>query len=301
MKIFVDTAELNEIKEANSWGILDGVTTNPSLIKKAVKKRKNIDMEEYIKEICGAVDGPVSLEVIGLTRDEMVAQGELLYKKFNPVNDNVIVKIPINTSSPNSNVEEYEGLKALKDLSSKGIPTNTTLIMKPEQALLAAKAGTQYVSPFAGRIDDFIRNNVGLTRGDDYPKSTYHDADWLRHASYLKLKPRYEDLEGEDLAGIYFDEEVNRVKESISDEGVYSGAAAVSSIKQIFSNYEFNTAVLAASLRNSRQVREVAEAGADVSTIPFHVLEEMIDHYKTEQGVISFSEDVVAEYEGIFE
>lgn len=300
MKIFVDTAELDEIKEANSWGILDGVTTNPSLIKKAVKERENIDMEEYIKEICRAVDGPVSLEVIGLTREEMVDQGELLYEKFNPVNDNVVVKIPINTSSPGTSAGKYEGLKALKDLSSKGIPTNTTLIMKPEQALLAAKAGTQYVSPFAGRIDDFIRNNVGLTRGKDYPKSAYHNADWLRHASYLNLKPRYEELEGDNLAGIYFDEEVNRVKESISDEGIYTGAAAVSSINQVFSNYDFDTAVLAASLRNSRQVREVAEAGADVSTIPFHVLEEMIDHYKTEQGVINFSEDVVEEYEGIF-
>ena len=301
MDIFVDTAELDEIKKANSWGVLDGVTTNPSLIKKAVQKRENIDMENYIKEICETVDGPVSLEVIGITRKEMVAQGELLYEKFNSVNDNVVVKIPINTSSPESNVGQYEGLKALKDLSSKGIPTNTTLIMKPEQALLAAKAGTQYVSPFAGRIDDFIRNNVGLTRGEDYPKSAYHDADWLREASYLKLKPRYEELEGEGLAGIYFDEEVNRVKESLSDEGIYTGAAAVSSIKRIFSNYEFDTAVLAASLRNSRQVREVAEAGADVSTIPFHVLEEMMGHYKTEQGIISFSEDVVEEYEGIFD
>ena len=301
MKIFVDTAELDEIKEANSWGVLDGVTTNPSLIKKAVKKRENIDMEEYIKEICNAVDGPVSLEVIGLTREEMVDQGEMLYDKFNPVNDNVVVKIPINTSSPEStNVDQYEGLKALRDLSSKGIPTNTTLIMKPEQALLAAKAGTQYVSPFAGRIDDFIRSNVGLTRGEDYPKSAYHDADWMRQASYLKLKPRYDDLEGKDLPGIYFDEEVNRVKESVSDEGVYSGVTVVSSIKRIFSNYGFDTSVLAASLRNSRQVREVAEVGADVSTIPFHVLEEMIDHYKTEQGIVSFSSDVVEEYEGIF-
>ncbi|MCF7890215.1 transaldolase [Candidatus Bipolaricaulota bacterium] len=300
MKIFVDTAEIDEIKEANSWGILDGVTTNPSLIKKAVKKRENINMEDYIKEICKAVDGPVSLEVIGSNRDEMVAQAELLYDKFNPVNNNVVVKVPINTSSPETTAGKYEGLKALKDLSSKGIPTNTTLIMKPAQALLAAKAGTQYVSPFAGRIDDFIRNNVGLTRGEDYPKSAYHDGDWIRHASYLKLKPRYENLEGDDLAGIYFDEEVNKVKESISDEGIYTGAAVVSSINRIFSNYELDTAVLAASLRNSRQVREVAEAGADVSTIPFHVLEEMIDHYKTEQGVINFSEDVVPEYEGIF-
>ena len=300
MEIFVDTAELDEIKEANSWGILDGVTTNPSLIKKAVRKREDIDMEGYIKEICRAVEGPVSLEVIGLTRDEMVAQGELLYEKFNPVNDNVVVKIPINTSSPESDVGQYEGLKALKELASKGIPTNTTLIMKPEQALLAAKAGTQYVSPFAGRIDDFIRNNVGLTRGEDYPKSAYHDSDWLRQASYLRLKPRYDDLEGDELPEIYFDDEVTEVKGSISDEGIFTGAAAVSSINRIFTNYGFDTSVLAASLRNPRQVREVAEVGADVATIPFKVLEEMLGHHKTEQGIISFSEDVVEEYEGIF-
>ena len=300
MKIFVDTAEIDEIKEANSWGILDGVTTNPSLIKKAVKRRENIDMEEYIKEICGAVDGPVSLEVIGLTREKMVAQAELLYEKFNPVNDNVVVKIPINTSSPESSSDDYEGLKALKDLASMGIPTNTTLIMKPEQALLAAKAGTQYVSPFAGRIDDYIRSNVGLTRGEDYPKGAYHDADWLQHASYLKLKPHYEELEGEHLSEVYTDEEVSEMRGSVSDEGVYSGAAAVSSIIQIFSNYDFDTEVLAASLRNSRQVREVAEAGTDVATIPFQVLEEMIGHHKTEKGIISFSADVVEEYESIF-
>ncbi|MFB6291510.1 MAG: transaldolase family protein [Candidatus Bipolaricaulia bacterium] len=300
MKIFVDTAELDEIKEANSWGILDGVTTNPSLIKKAVTKRQDIEMEGYIKKICRAVDGPVSLEVIGLTRDEMVAQGELLYEKFNPVNGNVVVKIPINTSTRENSAGEYEGLKALKKLSSKGIPTNTTLIMKPEQALMAAKAGTQYVSPFAGRIDDFIRTNVGLTRGEDYPKGDYHDAEWLRHASYLNLKPRYEELEGDDLAEIYFDEKINKIKDSISDEGIFTGASAVSSIRQIFSNYKFDTEILAASIRNSRQVREVAEAGADVATIPFKVLREMLGHYKTEQGIISFSEDVVEKYEAIF-
>ena len=301
MKIFVDTAELDEIKEAYSWGILDGVTTNPSLIKKAVESRKNVDMEKYIGDICRAVDGPVSLEVIGLTAEEMIRQGELLYDRFNSVNDNVVVKIPINTSSGESAAGKYEGLKALSELSSKGIPTNTTLIMKPEQALLAAKAGTQYVSPFAGRIDDYIRTNIGLDRGEDYSKSAYHDSEWLQHASYLNLKPRYEDLEGEDLAKIYSDPEITTVRGSVSDEGIFSGAAAVASIKQIFRNYGFDTEVLAASLRNSHQVREVAEAGTDVATIPFHVLEEMVGHYKTERGIVSFSEDVVKEYEEIFE
>jgi len=300
MRIFVDTAELDEIKEANSWGILDGVTTNPSLIKKAVENRQDVDMREYIGEICKTVAGPISLEVIGLTAEEMVDQGQFLYEEFNPVNDNVVVKIPVNTNSAESSGGDYEGLKALNELSERGIPTNTTLIMKPEQALLAAKAGTQYVSPFAGRIDDFIRSKVGLTRGEDYPKSAYHDSDWLRHSSYLHLKPQYEYLEGEDLDEVLSDDEVAEVREKTNDAGISSGAEAVASIKQIFSNYEFETEVLAASLRNSRQVREVAEAGADVATIPFQVLQEMLGHHKTEQGIIGFSEDVVAEYEGLF-
>ncbi|MCF7876623.1 transaldolase [Candidatus Bipolaricaulota bacterium] len=300
MKVFVDTAELDEIKEANSWGILDGVTTNPSLIKKAVENRSNVDMKEYIREICRTVEGPISLEVIGLTAEGMVEQAEFLYEEFNPVNDNVVVKIPVNTNSSRSSSGDYEGLKALNKLSGEGIPTNTTLIMKPEQALLAAKAGTQYVSPFAGRIDDFIRSKVGLTRGEDYPKSAYHDSDWLKHSSYINLKDRYDYLEGDDLEDIFSDEEVAEVREKISDAGISSGAEVVASIKQIFSNYDYETEVLAASLRNSRQVREVAEAGTDVATIPFKVMGEMISHHKTEQGIISFSEDVVDEYEGLF-
>ncbi|MBS3812641.1 transaldolase, partial [Candidatus Bipolaricaulota bacterium] len=156
MKIFIDTAELTEIKEAYSWGIVDGVTTNPSLIKKAVDARDRVNLEEYIEEILRTVDGPVSLEVIGLTSDDMIEEGKYLYDKFNSVNDNVVIKIPINTSTEGGESENYAGLKAISELSSQGIPVNTTLIMKPEQALLAAKAGAHYVSPFAGRIDDYI-------------------------------------------------------------------------------------------------------------------------------------------------
>jgi len=300
MKVFVDTAKLDEIREAESWGILDGVTTNPSLIKAAVQERDSIDIEEYIKEICRTVDGPVSLEVIGLQSDEMVDQARTLYEKFNPVNDNVVVKIPVNTNSQVSSSGDYEGLKAIKKLAEEGIPTNTTLVMKPEQALLAAKAGTQYVSPFAGRIDDYIRTKVGLDRGEDYPKGAYHDSDWLQHAAYLNLSPHYGDLEGDELGEIYSDEKVQEAREKVTDGGIPSGAGVVSSIKAIFSNYNFDTEVLAASLRNSRQVREVAEAGADVATIPFKVLGQMVNHHKTEEGVVSFSEDVVEEYENIF-
>lgn len=300
MQIFVDTAKLDEIKEAESWGILDGVTTNPSLIKAAVQERDNIDIEEYIKEICRTVDGPVSLEVIGLQSEEMLDQARTLYEKFNPVNDNVVVKIPVNTNSEVSSSGDYEGLKAIKELAEEGIPTNTTLVMKPEQALLAAKAGTQYVSPFAGRIDDYIRTKIGLSRGDDYPKGAYHDSDWLQQASYLNLSPHYGDLEGGKLGEVYSDEKVQETREKVTDSGIQSGAGVVSSIKAVFSNYDFGTEVLAASLRNSRQVREVAEAGADVATIPFKVLGEMVNHHKTEEGVVSFSEDVVEEYENIF-
>lgn len=301
MKIFVDTAQINEIQETNSWGILDGVTTNPSLIKKAVESRENVDIKDYIGQICETVDGPISLEVIGLTAEKMVKQAELLYDTFNQINDNVVIKIPINTKHPNSPGDDYEGLKAIRSLVTKGIPTNTTLVMKPGQALLAAKAGTQYVSPFAGRIDDFIRNNIGLTRGEDYGKGAYQDSAWLQHSSYLHLKPHYEDLEGRTLDDLYTDKVVNEAREKVTDDGIPSGAAAVASIKQIFENYNLDTKVLAASLRNARQVREIAEAGADVATIPFKVLKEMVTHRKTQEGIINFSADVVPKYRELFE
>ena len=300
MKIFVDTAEITEIREAFSWGIVDGVTTNPSLIKQAVEARDKVELEEYIREICRAVNGPVSLEVIGLSSESMIEEGKLLYEKFNRISDNVVIKIPISTNTKEESNGNYEGLKAIKALSESGIPINTTLIMKPEQALLAAKAGADFVSPFAGRIDDFIRSKVGLTRGEDYAKGDYHDAELLAKAHEIGTLPRHRYLTGKSLDKIYFDEEILESKNSIQDKGIKSGVALVRSIKQIFENYNFETEVLAASMRNSRQVREVAEAGADIATIPFKVIEEMIGHYKTESGIQSFSEDVVPEYEGIF-
>ncbi len=301
MKIFIDTAELTEIKEAYSWGIVDGVTTNPSLIKKAVDARDEIHLEEYIEEILRTVDGPVSLEVIGLRAEEMIEEGVFLYERFNPVNDNVVVKIPINTRTKDGQSKKYDGLKAIKKLSSAGIPVNTTLIMKPEQALLAAKAGAAYVSPFAGRIDDYIRSNVGLVRGEDYDKGAHHDPSLMDEAIVLAKRPFEDGLFGETLEEIYSDERLKDLRSSARDEGIRSGAEAVRSIKNIFDNYDFDTEVLAASMRNSRQVREVAEAGAEVATLPFTVIEEMLGHYKTEKGILAFSEDVVPEYKGIFE
>lgn len=140
MKIFIDTANINEIKEANTWGIIDGVTTNPSLIAKEGR-----DLQEVINEICSIVDGPISAEVISLECDKMVEEAMELVK----LHKNIVIKIPMC----------IEGLKAVKILTEKGIKTNVTLIFSSQQALLAAKAGATYVSPFVGRLDDI--GNIG--------------------------------------------------------------------------------------------------------------------------------------------
>lgn len=141
MKFFIDTADINEIKEANSLGMVDGVTTNPSLIAKTGRK-----FQDVIQDICKEVDGPISLEVIGLDAPTMLKEARELAK----INKNVVVKIPITP----------EGLKATKQLAAEGIHVNMTLIFSPSQALLAAKAGARYVSPFVGRLDDI--SHVGM-------------------------------------------------------------------------------------------------------------------------------------------
>lgn len=143
MKIFIDTANINEIKEANTWGIIDGVTTNPSLIAKEGR-----DLQEVINEICSIVDGPISAEVISLECDKMVEEAMELIK----LHKNIVIKIPMC----------IEGLKAVKILTEKGIKTNVTLIFSSQQALLAAKAGATYVSPFVGRLDDIGAIGVEL-------------------------------------------------------------------------------------------------------------------------------------------
>ncbi|GAA0090971.1 fructose-6-phosphate aldolase [Paraclostridium bifermentans] len=143
MKIFIDTANIDEIKEANTWGIIDGVTTNPSLIAKEGR-----DLQEVINEICSIVDGPISAEVISLECDTMVEEAMELVK----LHKNIVIKIPMC----------IEGLKAVKILTEKGIKTNVTLIFSSQQALLAAKAGATYVSPFIGRLDDIGAIGVEL-------------------------------------------------------------------------------------------------------------------------------------------
>jgi transaldolase len=141
MKIFLDTANVDSIKEANSWGIIDGVTTNPTLIAKEGR-----DFREVVKEICGIVDGPISAEVVSMNAEEMVPEAQELAK----IHKNIVIKVPLMP----------EGLKTIKQLNELDIKTNATLVFSANQALLAAKAGATFVSPFIGRLDDI--GHVGM-------------------------------------------------------------------------------------------------------------------------------------------
>ncbi|MCK4637508.1 MAG: transaldolase [Methanomicrobia archaeon] len=295
MKIFIDTAKLEEIKEANSWGIIDGVTTNPSLIKKTVDSLdKNVSIEKYIEQICREVDGPVSLEVKSQGAQKMIEEAKKLYDLFNHVNDNVVIKIPVNTAMEDDQ-ENYEGIKAIKILEERGIPTNATLIMSPNQAWLAAKAGAAYVSPFLGRIDDYIRNNMGLKAGEDFDKESYFDEDLLERIRSEKAREIIKGDIKEDIGRIYLNEGLT----SLSAE-VKSGVDVVRKIKRIFENYQFKTEIIAASIRNARQAMEVAEIGAEISTIPFDIITQMIKHYKTQEGMKNFTKDIIPEYDALF-
>ncbi len=275
MKIFVDTAKLDEIKEAYSWGILDGVTTNPTLIKKAVdlpkRRGEKVNIENYIRMILKTVgeNCPVSLEVVGLTYEDMLREARKLYEKFNRVANNVVIKIPANPSTEKGSGKDYDGLRCIKQLAEEGVPVNTTLVMTISQALLAAKAGAAYVSPFIGRIDDYLRKKAGIK----FEKGDYYEAEGIS-------------IEGSE--------------EKLNDNGIVSGVDLLRKIVDIFRKYGLKTKIIAASVRNARQVREIAETGVDIATIPFNVIQEMITHPKTTEGVIRFSEDTVPEYRKLF-
>ncbi|HEX9912497.1 MAG TPA: fructose-6-phosphate aldolase [candidate division Zixibacteria bacterium] len=208
MKIFLDTANFEEIKEAASWGILDGVTTNPTLLSKEKE-----DYKTLLKKICEVVDGPISAEVVSLDPEGMVKEAEELVK----IGRNIVIKVPISR----------DGLKAIRMLSDKGIKTNCTLIFAPIQALLAAKAGASFVSPFVGRLDD---------------------------ASHL-------------------------------------GMELVGQIVKIFDNYVVDTEIIVASIRNPLHVVEAAIMGADISTMPFKVLQQLVKHPLTDVGIKNFLAD----------
>lgn len=269
MKIFIDSADLDEIKQAYAWGIVDGVTTNPSLLKKAVEKRKKegqkINLKKYISQICRVAKGsPVSLEVTELDAEGMIKQAITLYKTFNKVAKNVCIKVPINPAFKDDDQTHFDGIKVIKTLTKLKIRTNATLIFTPEQALLAAKAGATYISPFVGRVDDDLRSKAKLkfNKTDHYPVWGKCNKDKLIH-----------------------------------DNGIVSGIDLVESCIRIFKNYNIKTKVLAASLRNTRQVREAAIVGSDIATLPLFVIQDMLKHYQTYDGMKGFTKDKIEEYE----
>lgn len=273
MKIYIDTADINEIREATSWGIVSGITTNPSLIKKAFEKQKKHypKMDEYIERIFEEAEGkPVSLEVIGTNLEEMIEQGKILNEKFGGEDNHLVVKIPINPAFDGREGAKHDGLKAIKELDHYDIDVNATLTMTPEQGLLAAEAGARYVSPFAGRIDDLLKEKPYKKLAD---KNTYFPAEGYKPGKSV---------------------------ESINDNGIVSGVNLVGETVEMVKKYD-NTEVIAASIRNPRQAREVALAEADIATIPFKVLDGMLYHEKTEGGMKKFDEDVVPEYAALFE
>ena len=212
MRFFIDTANIEEIKEANELGVICGVTTNPSLIAKEGR-----DFIEVVKEISTIVDGPISAEVISLDHKGMVEEADKLSK----IHKNIVIKLPMT----------LEGLKATKILSQKGIKTNVTLIFSATQALLAARAGATYVSPFLGRLDDIGKEGITLI---------------------------------EDIA-------------------------------EIFAIHHIDTEIISASVRNPIHVLQCAKAGADIATIPYNVIVQMINHPLTTADIEKFLKD----YEGM--
>jgi transaldolase len=209
MKFFIDTANLDEIREANEMGLIDGVTTNPSLI----AKEGNVDFEQHIAAICEMVTGDVSVEVTSLESAGMLEEG----RKFAKIAPNVVIKCPLT----------LEGLKATRTFRDEGTKVNVTLCFSAAQAILAAKAGATYISPFIGRLDDIAQDGMQLIRD----------------------------------------------------------------IVQIYDNYGFATEVLAASIRHPVHIVDSALAGADVATIPFKVIQQLVKHPLTDKGLDTFVND----------
>jgi len=202
MKIFIDTANLDQIKEINSWGILDGVTTNPTLVAK-----EGCDFETRVRDICQVVDGPISAEAVSMEADGMIKEARQLSK----IHKNIIVKIPMTS----------EGLKAVKVLSKEGIKTNVTLVFSPNQALLAAKAGATYVSPFVGRLDDISHDGMALVRDivtifRNYGFKTQVIAASMRHPVHVTEAA----LAGAHVATIPYDVLKKMLKHNLTDEGI---------------------------------------------------------------------------------
>jgi transaldolase len=202
MKFFIDTANIDEIKEANSMGMVDGVTTNPSLIAKEGR-----DFEEIIKEICEIVDGPISAEVISIDAEGMVKEARELSK----IHDNIVVKIPL----------LVDGLKATRILAEEGIKTNVTLVFSPLQALMAAKAGATYVSPFIGRLDDISQEGLLLVEQIVEIYSNYaYDTEIIVASIRNPLHVLESALMGADIATIPFNVLSKLAAHPLTDKGL---------------------------------------------------------------------------------
>lgn len=202
MKFFIDTANVDEIREANDMGMVDGVTTNPSLIAKEGREFK-----EIITEICGIVDGPISAEVISLDTEGMVREA----RELSAIHKNIVVKIPMTT----------DGLKAVQILSKEGIGTNVTLVFSPLQALMAAKAGATYVSPFVGRLDDLSQDGLQLveqivTIYDNYGYDTEVIVASVRHPMHVLESA----MMGADIATIPFAVIKKLAAHPLTDKGI---------------------------------------------------------------------------------
>lgn len=202
MRFFLDTAEVDQIRKAAYWGVISGVTTNPTLVAKS-----NQDLESVIAEICDIVDGPVSAEAVSLDADGMVREG----RELAAIHDNVVVKIPMTT----------EGMAATRRLSDEGIDVNVTLVFSPQQALLAAAAGAAYVSPFIGRLDDIGEDGIGLVRDiaeafalQDIPVEII--AASIRHPRHVIDSA----LAGADIATVPFDVLEKCFRHPLTDSGI---------------------------------------------------------------------------------
>ncbi len=202
MKIFIDSANINEIREAASWGVIDGVTTNPTLV-----AREGRDFIELIKEICKIVDGPISAEAVAVKSDAIIEEAIILSK----IHKNIVVKIPL----------MKEGLKAVKVLAGEGIKTNVTLCFSPTQALLAAKAGANFISPFVGRLDDIAQKGMDLIKDirtiyDNYKFNTEIIVASIRNPIHVVDSA----LMGADIATVPFNVLESLIKHPLTDIGI---------------------------------------------------------------------------------
>jgi len=208
MKFFIDTGDVAEIREAHAMGLVDGVTTNPSLVAKTGRKYRDV-----VVEICEIIDGPISAEVLSTTYDEMMAEA----REWHKLHKNIVVKLPLIA----------DGLKGVRTCATEGVRNNVTLCFSANQALLAAKAGASYISPFIGRLDDISETGMEL----------------------------------------------------------------IEKIVTIYNNYNYETEVLVASVRNPTHVVDAAMLGADICTIPFSVMQQLAKHPLTDVGLKKFVED----------